>query len=425
MNRREFFKAAGLGLAGFTFAELIAGKLVGTLDAAAASRYANVQPVTIDRLIWINLQGAPSQIDTFDPKPNTKNGGPFKAINTRIPNVQFSEHLPLLADRADKFVVIRSMTSREGNHDRARYLLHTGYAPQGTVQHPAFGSTLWKEKVDKNFDLPSFIAINRPSTSAGYLGVKYDPFVINDPTKPIENLGDKTLPQTKIDSRLALLESMNNTFQEKYASKEAVQQKDIYVKANKIVSSTLAQAFDLSKESDAMKDFYGRNSFGQGCLMATRLNQVGVKVVEVSIDGWDTHVNNFETLSKTLCPQLDKGLSALVVDLEQRHLLDRTLIVCNGEFGRTPTINKNDGRDHYPAAWFALMAGAGLKTGQAIGSTTDDGTKVVTDPVTVPDLYASLCKIFGLNASKESYTPEGRPVRLVDKTGKPIDRLFA
>jgi hypothetical protein len=427
MNRREFLKSVSLGAAGMLFADRLLTKSAHAANARLTGLGGTFVPsfVPAEHLIWINLQGGASHLDTFDPKPNTKNGGSFKAISTRIAGMSLVEHLPRLAENADKFLFIRSMTSKEGNHDRARYLLHTGYAPQGTVQHPPLGSVIWKEKITAAFDLPHFVAINRPTTKAGLLGLQYDPFFVQSPLKPLENLGDKTVPEAQVASRLALLDQINGQFEKTYAAKEVALHRDTYSKANRLVNSPLSKAFDLSLESDAMREAYGKTEFGQGCLMATRLVQYGVKVVEVSLDGWDTHINNFETLSKKLCPNLDQALSALVIDLAQRNLLDKTLVVCTGEFGRTPTINKDNGRDHFPQAFSMCMAGGGIKTGRVIGATSDDGTKVIQDPVTVPDFYATLMRIFDIDADTTNFTPESRPIRLVDKTGKVVEKVFA
>lgn len=417
MNRRVFLHQASLGVAGFLLSGLIFRKNLFARERLKKQTFA-------EHLIWINLQGAASQIDTFDAKPNHKNGGSFKAIPAALPNVQFSEHLPKLAEYANRFSLIRSMTSKEGNHDRARHLIHTGYAPQGAVQQAALGSILWKEKGKSDFDLPHFVAINRPGAKAGLLGVQYEPFFVQNPLKPIENLGDSRLSAKEVQSRLKLLAQLDLDFEKRYASQEARQHQDIYAKANRMVNSPLAKAFDVSEESETMRNAYGTTEFGQGCLMARRLIEAGVKTVEVSLDGWDTHANNFQTLKEKLCPDLDAGLSALILDLEQRALLDKTLVVCATEFGRTPRINKDEGRDHFPNAFSILLAGGGIKSGKVVGETSSDGLNIVSEPITVPDLYATLFRCFGIEGDKLNYTKDGRPIRLVDKSAKAIEKIL-
>jgi hypothetical protein len=239
MNRRIFLRDVALGAAGVFLSDILFAQ---NLFARAGLK----NQAVAEHLIWINLHGAASQIDMFDVKPNHKNGGAFKPIRTSIPNAQFSEYLPKLAEYANRFALIRSMTSKEGNHDRAQYLLHTGYAPQGTVQHASLGSLIWKEKGDLEFDLPHYIAVNRPGAKAGLLGAEYEPFFVQNPMKPIENLGDSRLAQTEIQSRLNLLSQLDADFEKRYSSKEARQHQDIYAKANRMAHSPLSKAFDVS-----------------------------------------------------------------------------------------------------------------------------------------------------------------------------------
>ena len=377
-----------------------------------------------EHCIVLFMNGGPSQLDTFDPKPGTLNGGQFKAIPTSAKEIQFSEHLPLLAEQAHHLSIIRSMASREGNHERARYLLHTGYAPTGSVKHPTFGSIASHYLEAEDFELPNCVNINSPTFSSGILGAEHDPFVVNDPMKPIEDLKyPRQMDNRRFRQRLRMLNDLEKDFLKKRNTRSTEAHQAIYKKADKLINSQHAKAFDLSDEPIALREAYGMNRFGQGCLMARRLVQTGVKFVEISLDGWDTHDNNFERVQELL-GVLDPAFSTLAKDLSDRDLLDKTLVLWLGEFGRTPKINDNDGRDHFPNGWSAVLAGGGIRGGQAIGATNADGTDVVDRPVSVPDLFASLCFALGIDHNSQNYSRAGRPIRVVEN-GRMVKELFA
>jgi uncharacterized protein DUF1501 len=374
------------------------------------------------RCIVLYLQGGPSHLDTFDPKPGTPNGGEFKAIDTAVSGIQVSEHFPLLAKEMKDVAIIRSMTSREGNHDRGRYLVHTGYAPQAAVQHPGFGSILSHEIGNPNFDLPAFISVGGGPPSGGYFGSQHSPFVVQKASAPLE---DVALPQgvskDRFEERRKLLKDLDTRFERKTGSPAVEPHESIYARAEKLMKSPLLAAFDLNKEDEKSRDAYGKSDFGKGVLLARRLVETGVQCVEVQLGGWDTHQNNFPQVMK-LSETLDTAMAQLLKDLRSRGLLKDTVVLCLGEFGRTPRINANGGRDHFPGTWSAVLAGGGIKGGQVIGATTDDGMQVKDNPVTVPDLFFTLSKQFGIDPTQVNFAGP-RPIHLVDKVGKPVSGL--
>jgi hypothetical protein len=378
----------------------------GALAAAPAARaHACV-------LLWLN--GGPSHIDTFDPKPGRATGGPFKAIKARAPGMMLSEHLPLLADRGDRIAVVRSMTSKEGNHGRAQYYVHTGYAPNPTVVHPSLGGWASARLGEPHAELPAFVSIGGPSFGAGFLGVQNGPFVIQKGGQPP---ADVALPagvdRARFGRRLAALDAMEVRFAQATGDAKVEGRRQVYAKAVRMMDSPKIDAFDLTAESDATKASYGDTDFGRGCLVARRLVERGVKFVEVVLDGWDTHQNDFDRTQK-LMGALDPGMSALLDDLRARQLLSTTLVACMGEFGRTPRINANDGRDHWPSAWSAVLAGGGVRGGVVHGATDEDGAKVAGTGTSVPDLLATMATLLGLDPAHTEMTPVGRPISITD-----------
>lgn len=420
LSRRAVLRvAAAGGLAAVLHETAHAGVAAWIRQAAQGGAAARAK-----RCVVIYLQGGPSHLDTFDPKPGHPNGGEFKAIETAVSGIQISEHFPLLAKEMKDVAIVRSMTSREGNHDRGRYLVHTGNAPQAAVQHPGFGSILSHEIGNTQFDLPAFISIGGGAFTGGYFGSQHSPFVIQRASSPLE---DVALPagvsRERFDARRKLLKELDTRYERKTGSPAVEPHESIYARAEKLMKSPLLAAFDLAKEDEKVRESYGKAEFGQGVLLARRLVETGVPCVEVQLGGWDTHQNNFPQVAK-LSAQLDAALFHLLRDLRSRGLLKETLVMVIGEFGRTPKINANGGRDHFPNTWSALLAGGGIAGGQAYGSTTEDGTQVKDDPVSVPDLYFTLAKAFGIEPTQVNFAGP-RPVNLVDKSGKLVSRLLA
>jgi hypothetical protein len=394
-------------------------------------------------LLW--MSGGPSQIDTFDPKPGHANGGPYKPIQTAVPGILMGEHLPKLAQQVKDLAIIRGMSTKEGDHGRATFNLRTGYLPSGPVRYPTLGSLVAKEMEDDSAELPSFISIaparafSPTAFSPGFLGPKYAPLIVGErggAGRRSFKVDDLELPtgigRERADERLDLLNALASDFQATRPGVSPASHQDAYQRAVKMMRSPAAKAFELEEEPDAVRDAYGRNPFGQGCLLARRLVERGVPFVEVTLSsadgrnnqlGWDTHAQNFDAV-KALSTVLDSGWATLMNDLRSRGLLDSTLIVWMGEFGRTPKINENAGRDHYPNAWSTVLAGGGLKGGQVIGNTGEDGMEVHDRPVSVPDLLATVVKGVGLDPSNQNVSENGRPIRLVDSKAKPIAEVL-
>jgi len=368
------------------------------------------------------MHGGPSQIDTWDPKPGRPTGGPFQAIESSVAGIRISEHLPMLAQRMQHLAVIRSLTSKEGNHDRARYLMHAGYPPAGGVAHPAVGSMIAESH--GGGVLPGYVSIAGPGHGPGMLGAGYAPFVVQNPTVPVKNLEPAPgVDHERFARRLQLWRGREDRFAAQHPGSQTTGHREVVEQAVAMMRARESQAFDLTKEPDRVHERYGRESrFGLGCLMARRLVEAGVPFVEVALRGWDTHQDNFATVQR-LSADLDLAMSALLDDLQQRGLLESTLVVWVGDFGRTPQINARGGRDHYPRVSNAVLAGGGLQTGQVIGATDGDGYEVTKQPVTVPDLFRTLFHTLGADPEKTRLSAAGRPLTSVDG-GTLIDALL-
>ena len=424
LDRRNFLRlslggALGLGLGGLpslprAWADETKQKKVGGFGVA--------EHVVI---LWLN--GGPSQIETFDPKPEHKNGGPTKAIKTRGKGVLLPHTMPLLAEQMDKVCLVRGMSTREGNHQRARYFLHTGYVPSGTVRHPDMGSLICQQKAEEQSELPPYICINGSAgPGAGELGVALAPFTITDPLKPVENLSyAQGVDSARFGRRRELLADLDEEFaKRRQGAAEVEGHRQIVAKADRMMHSARIKAFALDSEPEALRQRYGMSKFGQGCLMARRLIEQGTKVVEVQLNGWDTHRDNF-TRTAQLCSQLDQGFAGLLADLAERDLLSKTLVVCMGEFGRTARINANEGRDHNAKAWSLALAGGPIRGAHVVGRTSPDGTKVVERPLNAQDIMASIGHAVGIDKDHVNYTKNGRPISVVDEKGKLVPELFA
>jgi len=366
--------------------------------------------------ILLYMAGGASHVDTFDLKPEKSSGGSFRAIRTKVDGLRISEHLPRLAARMHKLALIRSMTAKEGNHSRARHLMHTGYAPAGGADHPALGSLLASGRAadEAGAGLPGYVAIGGPGEDAGFLSSAYSPFVVKNPLKPVRYL---TLPRgidaARFDRRLELWRSLESGFSAGRGGTFAQNRREVAEQAVALMRSSEVRSFDLEEESPETRAAYGPSEFGAGCLMARRLCEAGAPFVEVTLNGWDTHEDNFNRV-KALCQTLDQGFSALLDDLERRGRLSSTVLVWAGDFGRTPRINEKGGRDHHPAASSVLLAGGGMKPGMVIGETDAEGAEVRERPVTVPDLFRTLAHLLGLEPDRMRMSPAGRPIRTVD-----------
>ena len=368
-------------------------------------------------LLW--MHGGPSQLETFDPKPGTDQGGPTEAIQTSVPGIYLAQHWPCLSQIAGDVAFIRSVTNREGNHQRARYQLHTGYLPGGGLKHPHFGSVISKEKGTSRHDLPDFVSIGR-TLDAGFLGTEFSPFTLKG-QRPPENTR-LTVPEKRHRKRLSLLEDLETEFSSPHSKTAVKTHQTLYERASRLMLTSKLKAFDLSNENDSVREAYGRTDFGQGCLLARRLIEAGVTFVEVVCRGWDTHQDNFSRHAE-LAGAVDPAFAQLVSDLKRRNLLDSTLIIWMGEFGRTPRINPRTGRDHFPKAFNIALSGGGVRGGQIIGKTSADGMEVVKRPVEPKDLFCSFCHSLKLDPRTETMSPVGRPIKIVEG-GTRIDELF-
>jgi hypothetical protein len=434
LSRRDWLRLSAAGFLGYS--------LSGWLEAFAADAAAHPQRRRSCILLWMN--GGPSQMDTFDLKPGHANGGEFKEIATNVPGIKISEHLPKIARHADRMAIIRSMSTKEGDHSRATYHLRTGYLPQGPIQYPPLGALVARELGSEESPLPSFVSIaparffNPAAYGSGFLGPLYAPLVVggNGLPVPVPNAYEQALKvqdleppadvtREQADSRIAMLRSMEEEFLARHPGVSSKSHQTAYDRAVRLMRSEASRAFNLSDEPAALRDRYGRNTFGQGCLLARRLVAQGVPFVEVTLDGWDTHNDNFNAV-KRQSGILDPAWATLMEDLKEKGLLDTTLIVWMGEFGRTPRIaRERTGRDHFPTAWTTVLAGGGIKGGQVIGKTAAGGEAVAERPVAVPDFLATVCKALGIDPEKQNPSNVGRPIRIVDKTARPIKEVVA
>lgn len=416
ITRRDLMKGTAAGLLG--------SAMSGWMPVLAA-RAAETRAQT-KRCILLWMDGGPSHKDTFDLRPGTEHGGPYKQIQTNVNGIQISEYFPKLARLMNHGAIIRSMTTGEGAHGRAKYYLHTGYKEGvGGLVYPSIGALASKELGNENAALPNFISISNRSFGSGFIGPRHQPLIVGDPERGVENLRS-FVQESQFRSRFGLLEELEGSFNRTYQSPLGEAHRTTYQRAVTLMMDRGTQAFDLSRESQATRDAYGSSRFGQSCLAARRLIEAGVTFVECSLGGWDTHQNNFERV-KQLSETVDSPFSQLIIDLKDRGLLDSTLVIWMGDFGRTPRINARGpvpGRDHYPRAWSSVMMGGGIKGGQVIGRTDAEAATVTDRPVSTIDFMATVCKTLGIDYTKMNQTPIGRPVRIVDRGANPVDELI-
>ncbi|OYP29377.1 DUF1501 domain-containing protein [Rhodopirellula sp. MGV] len=385
-------------------------------------------------LLW--MSGGPSQMETLDPKPGHRNGGPTKSIATAVPGIEISENLPEVAKQMKDLAIIRSMKTREGDHGRATQLMMTGYRPMGGMtDNPVFGSMVSHRLKMEDHPLPGYVSIapfQRNQLGAGFLGPDHSPLLVSgvssDPNTranlTIENLAVAGGDTSVLAERQALLSMMRQGAPS--TSNSAVKHASVYNQAMRMIESRGEGAFDLDEESVELRDAYGRSRFGQGCLLARRLVERGVPFVEVTLDQapggtWDSHVDNFNTV-RSMCEVLDSAWATLIRDLRDRGMLESTMVVWMGEFGRTPRINGSSGRDHFPDAWSVALAGGAIAGGQVYGKTSRDGMEVTDHPVHAQDLFATMLEGVGIN-SADSNMKGDRPIPLVDEDASPIKEL--
>ncbi len=386
------------------------------------ARAADPRPkAAADTLIILWLNGGPSHLDTFDPKPGRKVMGPLKAISTSVPGLQIGEHLPLLAQQANRVAFLRGLSSKEGSHERAAYLGHTGYSPNPTAAYPSLGSWASQSLGARDPELPAYVSLGGPGGEPGFFGAGHAPFIVTSPGQAPDDTSSG-VSDARFSRRTKALSLLEEGFAARTKAPVVAERRAVYDRAFKLMRSPRLRAFDLEGEPAAARAAYGDTPFGRGCLTARRLVEVGVRVAEVTLDGWDTHQDNFGRVKK-LCGTLDPALSALLRDLADRSILDRTLVLCMGEFGRTPKISDEDGRDHHPSAFTALLAGGGVRGGTVVGQTDEDGAQVVSEKLRMADVFATVASRLGLDPLQMAEAPSGRPVTLTEG-GKVIEKLF-
>lgn len=422
-KRRDFLKAGMLGATGLSLANYLRLADAGEVRDAKANAG-----------IFINLTGGPSHMDTFDLKPNAASEyrGEFDPIPTNVPGIEFCEHLPKLAQCADKFAILRGVTHTLGAHQLGTEYVNTGNRPLPSLEYPGFGAVVTKEFAGQP-DLPPFVAIPNSNQKPGFLGVKYAPLNTGStprPGQPFSVRGialENGMTLTEIEKRQSLLSDLDSTFRGFEKNSQLLDGLDRFgQQAHSIITSKRARnAFNVNLESPEFAKPFGENAFGQSCLLATRLVEAGVRFTTITLGGWDTHRNNWTSLKDRLLPTLDEGLSALFTGLELKGLLKSTAVYVTGEFGRTPKINtERGGRDHYPRCMFMLMAGGGVRGGQVIGESNDDATLPASKGYSPDDVAASFYRNLGVDFTKEYHSNTGRPITIV-RDGHVIEELFA
>lgn len=409
ITRRNFAATLARRCLGVSIAPALASMGNPAWAAAASSGKA-------DRVIYLYMSGGMSHLDTLDPKPRTEVQGPTKAIKTALPGVMLSEHMPGLAKLLSKVSLIRSMTSEQGAHAPGRYLAHTSYSPRATIRHPAMGAWMLHELGQKNKNIPGNVVIaggsNHPG--AGYMDLKHGPLPIGDVASGIPNSERlRGVTEVQFNKRLSMVSKFGKRFYDLYPNKKVKGYGEMYADAIRLMRSEDLKAFDIGLEKEATREKYGKDKFGQGCLLARRLIERDVRFVEVGYGGWDTHNENFDRMPEKV-PVLDKALSALLQDLQSRGLLKNTLVVLTSEFGRSPKINERIGRDHHPAAFTSILAGAGIKQGYVHGESDKRGHGVEKDPVRVQDFTATIATAVGIDTDKEVFSATRRPFKVAD-----------
>ncbi|MEZ6122221.1 MAG: DUF1501 domain-containing protein [Planctomycetaceae bacterium] len=378
-----------------------------------------------EHIISLFMNGAMSHIDTFDPKPGVEEGGETKAIQTSVSGIQLAEHLPMLAERMNHLAVIRSMTTETGAHEQGQYLMRTSYKMIGSIRHPFMGAWLTHFEGKKNKDLPGSVIVGAGNLhpGQGYLSAEVAPAPVGDPEKGLQNIkSPKYLDEKNFEKRRRLISQFESGFKQKFNTTDVKAYSDYYSEAVRLLKSPDLEAFDINKEDAEVRERYGANRIGQGCLLARRLIEKGVRCVEVEHGGWDNH-NDIYTTFNTRAGELDTAIAVLLDDLKQRGLLNKTLIVLTTEFGRTPKINQNAGRDHHPACFSSMLAGAGIRGGQVVGSTDRIGKSVDDGHCYPQDLNATIAYACGLPLEKTVMSPSGRPFKIANE-GAPLMSLF-
>jgi hypothetical protein len=433
MNRRHFLShvaaASALAVSG--------GRFWSGLRAAEGELKKKNKSLII---LWMG--GGPSHMDLFDLKPGEQNGGEFKPIKTPVSGIEISEVLPTVARQFKHLSVIRSLVTNEGSHDRGTVLMNTGRQPNPVVSYPAMGAVASSQLTPKDLPLPGFIGIGGTAQriGPGFLGMNYAPFTVQNAGQPPANIkapgglgGNEHETMERLRRRQRLFYTVEDTFAEaafphlksasdrEAAGSPAQAHEAIYKKAFDLTVSPLRTVFEVNREPARVLDAYGRNGFGMGCLLARKLVEQGVTCVEVDLGGWDNHAQIFTALRRGNGPTLDKGMGTLVADLVERGMWKNTVLLWMGEFGRTPRINQNTGRDHWARCWSVVLGGGALQGGQVYGATSKDGMDVANNPVSLGELFATIYKGLGIDPSTKIRDNLGRPLEIAE--GKPLQGL--
>lgn len=427
MDRRHFVKH--MAAASMTL------PMINWLNAAQAAKAKAKGKTHSMILLW--MSGGPSTIDIWDLKPGSKNGGEFKPIATTGAG-QICEHLPKLAQQMKHLNIVRSFNSRDGAHERGTYILHTAFPPLPTVVHPAIGAVTASRIGSDDMEIPGHISLNGPGVSPGFLGMNFAPFRVDASSQePIPNL-NSPLGEARFEKRRQLLSTVETGFTKQKRGGLPSDHQTIYDKTFKLMHSSVLDAFKIEKEDPQTLAKYGESPFAKNCLMARRLVEIGVPFIEVGFGGWDNHQGIWNILGgsggarggmmggQPMLPQLDQGFAALVEDLVARGLWENTTVCWMGDFGRTPKINQDGGRDHWPACWSVVLGGGAMKGGEVVGKLDDDGMSITDRPVEVSNLFATLYKSIGIDPNTELRSPNGRPLKLTGilGDGKEIQELF-
>lgn len=399
-HRRDFLKLTSLAGAGWMAS-------LGELLAQQAERRRTEAQSVI--LLW--LGGGASQLETFDPHPGSPSGGETRGIETSVRGVQFASTLPRLAEMMDSIAVVRSLVSKEGDHERGTSMVKTGYRPDPTAVYPSIGAILCRELPVGGVEIPRHVSIlpGRWPSRGGFLGDDFDAFRAGDPIHPLPDVAS-FVPRERDDRRADDLDVVERAFARGRRVQGTLHRETVR-SARVMMRSEQLKAFDLGHESARLRRDYGETPFGRACLAARRLIEVGVRCVEVTLEGWDSHVNN-QKLQADNAAILDPAFATLVRDLRDRNLLQRTIVLCATEFGRTPRINPLGGRDHWPNGFSIALAGGGIRGGRVVGATDPEGTKPPVDPINVEDVHATILTALGIDPAKENISPARRPIRL-------------
>ncbi|MFK7737296.1 MAG: DUF1501 domain-containing protein [Pirellulaceae bacterium] len=422
-DRRSFMSAAAKSLLGVGCAGALTNSSLNSIASAAAVNPASGKAKSV---IYLYMTGAMSHLDTFDPKPGTESAGETTPGKTRVPGIAISDKLPKLAYLMNGISLVRSLTTETGDHQQGEYMMRTSYKPLNSIRHPGLGAWATHVLGKENAKLPGNVLVGSGTghPASGFLPASIAPVPVPNPARGLQNTeSPKYITDDQFHRRMSLAKQFDSKFKQAYDSQLIDAYDATYREAIKLMSSSELQVFDIQKEKPEIREFYGNNKIGQGCLLARRLVEKGVRFVEVEYGGWDHH-DNLYTRLPDMVTNLDNAIGALLRDLASKGMLDEVLVVVATEFGRSPKINENAGRDHHPGAFSGLLCGAGIQGGNVYGSSDAKGHSVDEDPVYPEDFNATIAKAMGLPLEEEFYAPNGRPFKICNN-GEPIEDILA